>query len=382
MIMSSSSFHEQLMGKYFITFLFWAFSSYSYADPAVSQDLLVIDAGSSHSELYAFRITSQGSGLPQVTHLYQAGSSLALNQQINSPNGVANWALDLTGNLPSTISADAPIYVMGTAGMRQLSSEQQTALYTAAKTELSNQSHHPINFAGTITGQQEGIYGWLTVNYLAGKLTGNSPTYGVLDMGGASTQITFESKDSPRSEDLVTLQLGQYRVQLFSHSFLGLGHNEALKQAANEYCYPTDTPLDNQKATFNYDYCALSTKRFLRTAEVSEIVPRVRGKTFVAMSGYYYTFDFFGSVNRPYQLKNHLLESCDLSWDELKIQNPNVPEAFLKTNCFTAIYDYTLLTKGYNDLISNNTILPRHTWDNADLDWTLGAALFLAMQNP
>ena len=43
-------------------------------------------------------------------------------------------------------------------------------------------------------GSDEGVYAWITTNYLLGKIGGpdHSPTAAVFDLGGGSTQIIFE----------------------------------------------------------------------------------------------------------------------------------------------------------------------------------------------
>ncbi len=48
-----------------------------------------------------------------------------------------------------------------------------------------------------ITGEQEGVYAWLAVNYALGRLGSSThESVGVLDMGGGSAQIAVEVKDS------------------------------------------------------------------------------------------------------------------------------------------------------------------------------------------
>ena len=36
-----------------------------------------------------------------------------------------------------------------------------------------------------------GVFSWITVNFMLGRLGGNLPPLAALDMGGGSTQITF-----------------------------------------------------------------------------------------------------------------------------------------------------------------------------------------------
>ncbi|MEQ2169344.1 Ectonucleoside triphosphate diphosphohydrolase 6, partial [Goodea atripinnis] len=45
-------------------------------------------------------------------------------------------------------------------------------------------------------GTDEGISAWITINFLTGGLhSSDSPTVGMLDLGGGSTQITFSPRD-------------------------------------------------------------------------------------------------------------------------------------------------------------------------------------------
>lgn len=96
-----------------------------------------------------------------------------------------------------------------------------------------------------IPGEVEGLYGWIAANYLLGgfdaprqHLNGNDhPTYGFLDMGGASAQIAFApnvTEAKRHADDLKMLRLrtvdgttAEYKV--FTTTWLGFGVNEARK---------------------------------------------------------------------------------------------------------------------------------------------------------
>ncbi|EDR00213.1 uncharacterized protein LACBIDRAFT_334333 [Laccaria bicolor S238N-H82] len=81
--------------------------------------------------------------------------------------------------------------------------------------------------------QDEGVYAWITANYLLGTIKASTPpdtpTYAVLDLGGASTQIVFEpvlaSSDMQleEGEHKCDLQFGGRNLVLYQHSYLGYG---------------------------------------------------------------------------------------------------------------------------------------------------------------
>lgn len=55
-----------------------------------------------------------------------------------------------------------------------------------------------------ISGTEEGVFGWISVNYLAGRLRGMRDeakgTLTALEVGGASFQITFRQKTAPAAD--------------------------------------------------------------------------------------------------------------------------------------------------------------------------------------
>ena len=75
----------------------------------------------------------------------------------------------------------------------------------------------------------EGVFGWLTVNYLLQQLDNPAKSYVALDLGGGSTQITFAPKyeetfvTTPKKHFLHPVRLSGVEQTLYSHSYLGLG---------------------------------------------------------------------------------------------------------------------------------------------------------------
>jgi len=90
-------------------------------------------------------------------------------------------------------------------------------------------------------GKDEGVYAWITTNYLLGRIGGpdHSETAAVFDLGGGSTQIvfepTFKSANHGMPEKLAEgdhkylLSFGGRDFELYQHSHLGYGLMSARK---------------------------------------------------------------------------------------------------------------------------------------------------------
>ncbi|KAF8920862.1 nucleoside phosphatase family-domain-containing protein [Mucidula mucida] len=122
--------------------------------------------------------------------------------------------------VPENYRKCAPVEVKATAGLRLLGE---------AKNRIETKYPFSFNTAEVMDGKDEGVYAWITANYLLGTLNSVEKTYAVLDLGGASTQIVFEPKwddntgrleDGEHKYDLTFS--GQSHV-LYQHSYLGYG---------------------------------------------------------------------------------------------------------------------------------------------------------------
>ncbi len=135
-----------------------------------------------------------------------------------------------------------PIYLKATAGMRMLEPQQRVRIIHAVRELFNNSTFSGFKFqtdyARVISGEEEAIYGWAGANFVLGSLLKSSEgsgtvvnpklTHGALEMGGASTQISFYQDNEDIMSNLFKLQIGQGKHwNVYAHSHLLFGINEA-----------------------------------------------------------------------------------------------------------------------------------------------------------
>lgn len=125
-----------------------------------------------------------------------------------------------------------PLYLQATAGMRLLDSLERDTRMGIIRSVLSNEKINPFQFskeyARVISGEEEGIYGWLSVNSALNTVFAPaSNTYGALDLGGSSVQITFFPTDTSILEDFNGIHINNTSIRLYAHSFIGYGWQDA-----------------------------------------------------------------------------------------------------------------------------------------------------------
>ncbi|KAF8759881.1 gda1 cd39 [Rhizoctonia solani] len=184
---------------------------------------IVIDAGSSGSRLQIYswkdpRIVRAEPGSPNHGKLpkIEKGTMDGLSTFADKPSGVAAYLRPLLAHalvtIPPSLHTQTPIFLLATAGMRLLHPTQQRDVLREVCDFLRFHSNFKVddsNFnsglgAGhgcgssvrIISGEEEGLFGWLAVNYLmdgfdmhlksksADSSEADGSTYGFLDMGG------------------------------------------------------------------------------------------------------------------------------------------------------------------------------------------------------
>ena len=75
-------------------------------------------------------------------------------------------------HIPEKYHKETPLYILATAGMRLLSKKEQDGILSHLKDGIN--ANYPFLFPEgnleIISGRQEGIYQWLAINYVLGKL--------------------------------------------------------------------------------------------------------------------------------------------------------------------------------------------------------------------
>jgi hypothetical protein len=341
----------------------------------------VIDAGSTKSYLHLYQYDLDETQTPvhieeKWTHHVKPGLATLEVQQI------PHYLDELFNTL--TVTKTLPVYLYATAGMRLLSTANQEKLYRAAKHWFTTHPDFEIKEAKTITGTDEGVYGWVAANYQLGKFNPQEKTMGVMDMGGASVEVAFPVSNASGilSQDYITLHLYGQTIHLFVHSFLGLGQTEVIHQLMDEPgCYARGYPLPNQTvATGIATECTQKADLLLQVHDVFKTVQPILSKNLVedwfVMGGLSalaksYTFHFINEkINPQALLEEGVPTLCQTTWQELSLSYPNDP--YLATSCLASSYFYALLVDGYG-LNPKQEIQFSH--DEATDDWTLGVVL-------
>eukprot|EP00004_Rigifila_ramosa_P000234 TRINITY_DN10267_c0_g1_i3.p1 TRINITY_DN10267_c0_g1~~TRINITY_DN10267_c0_g1_i3.p1 ORF type:complete len:300 (+),score=63.49 TRINITY_DN10267_c0_g1_i3:1-900(+) len=215
--------------------------SVKVSDSRERQYGIMLDAGSSGTRLYVYNWPERFSdSLPLVRNdLDQEfeNDTYGISDFASDPAGVAPYIRDLVASalpyVPQNKQARTPIYLKATAGMRLLPTEEQDAILAEIRTTLRE---FPFPFEDSdirvITGQEEALYGWVTVNFLLDTLddADAADTFGAMDLGGASTQNTFSTNPAPAPPALyggLDLTLGGVDHSIYAVSYLGFGRDEA-----------------------------------------------------------------------------------------------------------------------------------------------------------
>ncbi|MBE3049937.1 hypothetical protein IMZ48_47050 [Candidatus Bathyarchaeota archaeon] len=220
--------------------------SSSKSKPIV-QYVLMIDAGSTGSRIHVYKFNNCGP-TPELEHeeFKMTEKDIGgLSKYKDDPEAAARTLDPLLEvamqTVPEKLKGCTPVAVKATAGLRMVGAESADKVLDTVRNHLETKYPFPVvskeeNGVAIMDGSDEGVYAWITTNYLLGKIGGpdKSPTAAVFDLGGGSTQIVFEptfqqAADGGMPEKLAAgdhkydLSFGGREFSLYQHSHLGYG---------------------------------------------------------------------------------------------------------------------------------------------------------------
>ena len=237
-----------------------ACSTSSYPKRSPEKLTAVVDAGSSGSRIFLYKTTPDGAFV-QIKQLFT---------NKNVPNGLS-WFDNTQGTDSAPGKAGAlgiqplltalktyldhngirhnqvSVSVLGTAGMRMVDADTSSAIYQSVRNTITSNGF-TVQQLGTLTGQNEGLYAWADVNYLAGNFKAGKVTQGIIEVGGASSQVAFVTS-SRQDPNVVSPIINGVHYPVYSVSYPGLGLNQArlamLRDDASggvnaSVCYPNN----------------------------------------------------------------------------------------------------------------------------------------------
>lgn len=165
----------------------------------------------------------------------------------------------ILSKIPKHARRSTGVYILATAGLRLLDESLQLAMMRDIALNLKISYDFAKVKTKVISGATEGMYQWMTVNskakrFLTVDTMSDSRTYGVIEMGGASIQVTYQLQkgmdDYIRGmmdpypdaeiafrEQIIRPQMSdeapEYDYHLVSTTFLGFGSNSAREAYAD-----------------------------------------------------------------------------------------------------------------------------------------------------
>ncbi|XP_038621814.1 LOW QUALITY PROTEIN: ectonucleoside triphosphate diphosphohydrolase 5-like [Tachyglossus aculeatus] len=196
---------------------------------------IMLDAGSTGTRIHVYTFAHRRPEQPpelegEIFDSVKPGLSAFADEPKQGAETVRGLLEVAKQSVPASSWKRTPVVLKATAGLRLLPDHKAQALLLEVR-EIFEQSPFlvPEDSVSIMDGSSEGILAWITVNFLTGQLHGqNRQTVGTLDLGGASTQITFRPRlqrtlDQSPSGYLTSFEMFNSSYELYTHSYLGFG---------------------------------------------------------------------------------------------------------------------------------------------------------------
>lgn len=200
---------------------------------------VIIDAGSTGSRVhtFTFRKNAETSDLKVMSEDFYAikpGLSHYKENAMDAANSLESLLERAKTIVPPDRRERTPIVLRATAGLRMAGESVANEILTKVRAKLDATSFRfDSDWASILSGNEEAVYSWMTVNYLLGKESNN--TVGVLEMGGGSAQVAYVPRDGSIKANLGSkcqmssenLKFANSPLDLYTVSHLDFGLQKA-----------------------------------------------------------------------------------------------------------------------------------------------------------
>lgn len=216
------------------------------ADDQREENVIIFDAGSTGTRIHVFTFLietdrkhdpADGVKRKKVTLKSEHFKSITpgLSSHAQQPEKAAQSIKHLLRFANKLVDPETrkntSLNIIATAGLRLLPDDQSTAILDEIE-QLLRSMKRPYKLTDDsiriLDGNSEGIFSWVTINFLLKKLNSPKKSVAVLDLGGGSTQVTF----APVLEDTFRRSPEHFLIKrkilgideyLYTHSYLGFG---------------------------------------------------------------------------------------------------------------------------------------------------------------
>jgi guanosine-diphosphatase len=366
----------------------------------------MFDAGSTGSRVHVFHFQ------------YTEDGSVTLEKELfeQLKPGLSSFGSDAAGaakslqplidmaiaDVPEKARVCTPIALKATAGLRMLGEKESNDILDAVRSLFEKSPFRMGADAVTLmSGDDEGPFAWLTVNFLLGTLnpTSKKKTSGIIDLGGGSTQLVFEPDDT-KSLDMgpkaavYDVSFQGRKIRTYQHSYLGHGLKEAQKSifrevstsAATKFaCFPTDysemfnnIKLSNEGSS-SFDTChSYASKLFKKDAtcvhspcSFNGVFQPLISKSF---SGDLLAFSFYYDRLEGFLPVNEIVTVGEIKVIGQKICDGQMPDKHKGTTCLDFAYLYALVATGY-ELPDTQKLHIKKKINGIETAWCLGAMI-------
>ena len=257
----------------------------------------VVDAGSSGSRIAVFesnsiplddpvQVMSEKPDIPALS-TFENAPELAGPQGVGPLLDRLDDFIRSEGRDPS----DMPVSVLATAGLRNVERRNPTAaaaILDSVATYIASRGY-AVGEVSIMSGQREALYAWVDANATEGTLADGDNSLGIVEVGGASAQVAFQSPQ-PDSPGVQTTTIGGSTFHVVALSYLGLGQNDARGfmrdlGSGGAQCFPNNaptsepvyfeekstSPLRSSTANFQIDECQVAYETVIAQQGSSEL---------------------------------------------------------------------------------------------------------------